>query len=269
MRINHLNCGSMRPFVPRLKAVAHCLLVECDAGLVLVDSGYGLADYASPGLALRLFTAACFVPCDPAETAIRQIEALGWDPEDVGHIVLTHLHLDHTGGLPDFPWAKVHVARTEYEGVRHARPWIRWAFARQHWAHGPDWVLHDMEAHSIDWFGFEAHPVLPELSHRMLFIPLPGHTPGHCGVAVQREADGRWIFHMGDAASRLHADTDVHQLPGQRYGLSPLPHRYAARFLGNHIERLRALYRKHGDEVTLFNSHDRISFQELAAQAAS
>ena len=265
MQIVHLNCGSMRPVVPRLRAVAHCLLVESDAGLILVDSGYGLADYASPGLALRLFTAACFVPCDPAETAIRQIEALGRDPAEVSHIVLTHLHLDHAGGLPDFPWARVHVARTEYEGVRHARPWMRWAFAPQHWAHGPDWVLHDTDTGSVDWFGFAAIPVAPDLSPAVLLIPLPGHTPGHCGVAVKREAEGGWLFHMGDAASRLHSTTDVHQLPGQRYELSPMPHRFAAGFLGNHIERLRALYRAHGDEVTMFSSHDRISFEELAS----
>jgi glyoxylase-like metal-dependent hydrolase (beta-lactamase superfamily II) len=268
MRIYHLNCGSMRPFIPRLEAVAHCLLVESDAGLVLVDAGYGLADYASPGLALRLFTAACFVPCDPAETAIRQVEALGFDPADVRHIVLTHLHLDHAGGLPDFPDAQVHVLRAEYEGVRKVPVWMRWAFAPQHWAHGPHWVVHDGGAGVIDWFGFEALHVLPGVTPELLLIPLPGHTPGHCGVAVRRDRGSHssdWLFHMGDAASRFHSSTDIEQRPGQSYGLSPLPHRFAARFLGNHIERLRALYREHGDRVTLFSSHDRISFEELEA----
>src|SRR5215472_6640085 len=36
---------------------------------------------------------------EPGETATRQIACLGYSPKDVRHIVLTHLDLDHTGGL--------------------------------------------------------------------------------------------------------------------------------------------------------------------------
>ena len=53
--------------------------------------------------------------------------ALGLDPRDVRHIVVTHLDLDHAGGLADFPDAKVHLharehaaamARTHVQGAR-------------------------------------------------------------------------------------------------------------------------------------------------------
>ena len=51
MKVHHLNCGTMRmPTVPTL--VSHVLLLETDAGLVLVDTGFGLEDIA--GLARRL-----------------------------------------------------------------------------------------------------------------------------------------------------------------------------------------------------------------------
>ncbi|MBE9499774.1 MBL fold metallo-hydrolase [Streptomyces sp. GKU 257-1] len=36
---------------------------------------------------------------------------LGHRPEDVRHILLSHLHRDHTGGLADFPEAVVHVGQ--------------------------------------------------------------------------------------------------------------------------------------------------------------
>lgn len=265
MCIYHLNCGSMRPAVLQLGGVIHCLLVESDAGLILIDTGYGLADYAAPKLGLRLFTVATATSRDPEETAVRQVAALGFDPDDVRHIVLTHLHLDHAGGLPDFPDAQVHVARADYEGAMHAPFWARWAFAPQHWAHGPQWVFHDVGRDTCTWFGFDATPVLPGVSPTLLYIPLPGHTQGHCGVAVARPQG--WLFDVGDAASRHHPSTDIFLRPAERYELSPLPHRFVTNFLGNHIDRLRALYRENGDEVTLFSSHDPVGFYEL--QAAS
>ena len=52
---------------------------------------------------------------DPAETAVRQVEALGYSKSDVRHLLLTHLDRDHAGGIPDFPNAKVHVHHREYD----------------------------------------------------------------------------------------------------------------------------------------------------------
>ncbi|MGC1814984.1 MAG: hypothetical protein WA696_12670, partial [Solirubrobacterales bacterium] len=53
IEVRHLNCGTMCPRGARLlsghgglveptKIVAHCLLIEADGELVLVDTGFGL-----------------------------------------------------------------------------------------------------------------------------------------------------------------------------------------------------------------------------------
>jgi hypothetical protein len=57
-KIHHLDCGTMCPFGGGLvsgegifssaKMVAHCLLVERENGLLLVDTGFGLDDVRSP-----------------------------------------------------------------------------------------------------------------------------------------------------------------------------------------------------------------------------
>jgi len=91
------------------------LLVETRQGLVLVDTGPGLGDYDRKPDIIRTFQLVTKVPLDPGETAVRRITRLGYRPEDVRHIVLTHMHFDHCGGLPDFPQATVHVHRREYE----------------------------------------------------------------------------------------------------------------------------------------------------------
>ena len=103
--------------------VTHVLLLETKNGLILIDSGLGLADFTHPNwvewLALRLSG----VISTPEETPIRQVAALGLDPQDVHDIILTHLHWDHIGGACDFSWANIHVWEVERAAApRNAGP---------------------------------------------------------------------------------------------------------------------------------------------------
>lgn len=113
LRIHHLNCGSMRPLGVPGGIVCHVLLVEHASGLALVDSGVGTGYGIDPA---GTFGAARFSvrpQYDEAETAVRQVRALGFDPRDVRDIVLTHFDADHVGGVVDFPWARVHLTTDE------------------------------------------------------------------------------------------------------------------------------------------------------------
>ena len=80
-----------------------CLLIETAQGLVLVDTGLGQDAFVHPPGILRSFRFITIVPMDPEEATVRRFAPLGYEMEDVRDIVLTHMHFDHSGGLPDFP----------------------------------------------------------------------------------------------------------------------------------------------------------------------
>lgn len=123
MRIHHLNCASSDPFVLsgrilRDRIVCHCLLIETERSLVLVDTGLGRAALSDPRSLFGSVDLWMSRPLlDPDEPAIQQIARLGYKSADVRDIILTHLDSDHAGGLADFPHARVHVHTPEHRAA--------------------------------------------------------------------------------------------------------------------------------------------------------
>lgn len=235
MTIHILNCFTCNTRIPRgLSSGTTCLLVKTDQGLVLVDSGVGVDDYAQRIFLLHLTHIVMITPLGPEEAAVRQVARLGYRPEDVRHIVLTHMHFDHAGGLPDFPWAKVHVHQREYEHFLSGkfRRWSDGGYNRRILRHHPAIGLYEETGEK--WYDFSAIrlPFEPDI----WLVPLPGHTVGHCGVAIQEGE--RWYLQAGDAASFIEN--------------APM---WLVRFaLGFHQPRLRQFAADH-PEVRLLTGH--------------
>ncbi len=271
-QIHHLNCATLCPRGARLingkgglfdKGVlsCHCLLIESNEGLILVDTGFGLEDMRSASRMGWVIQKAMNPIMAPEQTARYQIEQLGFKADDVRHIILTHLDPDHAGGMVDFPNAKIHVYEKEHCAaldpctvMEHVR------YRPKMWAHNPDWQLHQFEGER--WFGFESVQVLGERLQDLLLVPLHGHSRGHCGVAVPT-TEG-WILHCGDAY--FHQDEMVVDNPRSTPGLflaQAIDDTSRADRLYNQ-KRLRALKAEH-PEITLFCSHDHSEFEHCAS----
>jgi glyoxylase-like metal-dependent hydrolase (beta-lactamase superfamily II) len=273
MRIHHLNCGTINVpagaaligtggFFTPARGVTHCILAETDDGLLLVDTGWGTGACLTPTFPMRLMLVMSGTRCDLEEMALRQVERLGHSAGDVKHIALTHFHFDHAGGLPDFPRARVHVYREEYEAITQPRDmYERYPYRPEHWAHGPDWVVHDLAEEG--WFGFDCTPLVELGPVAFCLVPLTGHTRGHSGIALR--VGDQWILHCGDAYT-YHKDVDPHDPqppPYQRTLRRFLNLNRAMRPIGIHSPRLRALLRQHGDRVQLTCSHDPVELHKF------
>jgi glyoxylase-like metal-dependent hydrolase (beta-lactamase superfamily II) len=257
MRVHHLNCGTGHPLGSRLfdrlpqRMVCHCLLLETPSSLVLVDTGLGTLDLDHASERLGPVAPLLGLSGHPEEPAVRQLRARGLDPHDVRHIVLTHLDLDHAGGLADFPHAAVHVARIELEAAQRRKTFFdRRRYRPCQWAHGPRWITYETGAERC--LGLPATPALDGLPAEIVCVALFGHTLGHCGVAVCG-VDG-WLLHAGDTyygREELRADAPPSAALELFRRMIHADPEAARRSLGE-LRRLRRLH----PEVRVFSAHD-------------
>ncbi len=190
IQIHHLNCVLIES--PFGKAIGHCLLLEENKKLLLIDTGIGLLETRAPEkkLGKELIEIVGF-KFQEEITAIKQIEHLGCPATQVEHIICSHLDPDHIGGIADFPQAKVHVSTEEYNSFQSGNP----RYLSQQLSHAPEIELY--EVNDSEWLGLPARKVNVPFDTDIYLIPLFGHTLGHCGIAI-RTGDS-WIFYVGDA----------------------------------------------------------------------
>lgn len=275
MHVHHINCGTGCPFGGALfdgrssglrgKLVCHCLVIETNDGLVLIDTGYGLKDVRGPGPRITApMMAMLNVQLREEETAIRQIEAMGHKASDVRHILLTHLDFDHAGGLEDFPNAAVHVMDAEFAAAAGPRAGFvpRNRYRPMQFDEVRDWRRYK-GSRGERWFGFDAVRQLEGLPPEILMIPLPGHTLGHAGIAV--DTPNGWVLHAGDA---YFYRGEVRQrarecTPGLRAYQTMMEADRTMRMANQ--ERVRELSVDHADEVRVLCAHDVVEFERAAA----
>ena len=279
MRVHHLNCISTCPLggklmdgrtdsiIKRGHLTCHCLAIETEEGLILVDTGLGLKDVADPKGRLSAFFLMLVSPEFREEmTTIRQIERLGFTAADVHHIILTHLDFDHAGGLDDFPHANVHMLQEECDYALLQKTWLdRQRFRPQQWSFRSNWHVYK-PSKGQSWFGFDRVQWLEGIRENIVLVPLPGHTHGHAGVAIK--VDKKWKLLAGDAYF-YHREMNLTS-PGCTLGLrmyQTLMEKNRRARLYNQ-ERLRNLRRHHGHDVDIFCSHDLLEFERLSGRSA-
>lgn len=177
----------------RIPVALRSLLIESDAGLILIDTGQG--DKLGPKEYSRLG----MVPRQ--ERLVGEMKEIGFAPTDVDTVLLTHLHGDHAGGatrwsnpddpsspiVPTFPNARYLIQRLELAAASFPNERTRGTYFPQNWQPLQAAGLVDV----VDGDQRLASAVRTET--------VPGHTESIQAVWV--ESQGESLLFLGDVCS--------------------------------------------------------------------
>ncbi len=171
----------------RILLSTRSLLIHSTNGLVLVEAGYG-DKWSVKERAMYEFE---------SRTVVCALKEHGVLPDQISHVILTHLHFDHAAGLTRledselksvFPNARIHVQRQEWEDALANKSTMTKTYFRSHL----DPIVEQLELHEGECSPLDG----------ITLIPSPGHTWGHQSILV--DGDRESVLFLGDACPTIH-----------------------------------------------------------------
>ncbi|MFM8330579.1 MAG: N-acyl homoserine lactonase family protein [Candidatus Methylumidiphilus sp.] len=164
-------------------------LIDHPKGKVLFDTGNALPVATDPHGHWGNAAKAYYPNMAEGDYILNQLQAIGVNAEDIAYVILSHLHLDHAGGVGAFPNAQYIVQRAE----------LHWAYVPDFYQKGA-YIRADFDR-DVEWMILEGrddddYDVFGDGTIRIWFTP--GHTPGHQSILVKLPESGAFLL-TGDS----------------------------------------------------------------------
>jgi glyoxylase-like metal-dependent hydrolase (beta-lactamase superfamily II) len=222
-------------------------------GPVLVDTGLhpSIASGGSEnfgGLANRFGRPSL----EPGEDVPSQLRAKGIESRQVPVVVMTHLHLEHSSAISEFPDSTIVVSAAEWQEAAHGSKPALNSYRRAHFDLAFEYRTVDFDGDTISSYATfgRTFDLFGDGSVRVAFTP--GHSAGHCSVICRLTNDDFVIG--GDAVYML----------GQLEGREPLPPRpFDAHRMRRSVQELR-LFHSQFPGATVTPGHDPDFYSRIA-----
>ena len=229
------------------------LIRHPSVGPILVDTGLhpSIASGGSEnfgGLANRFGRPSL----EPGEDVPSQLRAKGVEPRAVPVVVMTHLHLDHSSAISEFPDSTIVVSAAEWQDAAHgSKPSLN-GYRRAHFDLAFEYRTVDFDGEAIGSYASfgRTFDLFGDGSVRLAFTP--GHSAGHCSVICRLGDDD---FVIGGDAVYMH---------GQLDGSEPLaPRPFDAHNLRRSVQELR-LFHSQFPGAVITPGHDPEFYSRIA-----
>jgi glyoxylase-like metal-dependent hydrolase (beta-lactamase superfamily II) len=228
------------------------LIRHPSAGAILVDTGLhpsiatdGRENFGAIGA--RIGNPAL----EPGEDVPAQLRGRGLEPGEVPVVVMTHLHLDHSSAISEFPHATFVVSEVEWDAATSGANPLLNGYRRAHYDYAFDYRTVDFNRGSVDSYASfgRTHDLFGDGSIRLAFTP--GHSAGHMSLVCRlKQRD----FVIGG---------DVTYTSGQLAGTAPpAPRPFDAHNYRRSLQELRLFTREYPDAVVT-PGHDPEFFAKL------
>ncbi len=164
------------------------LICHPSEGLILIDTGYNWGRLPE-GMKETITTS-------PSFDIRAQIGQLGYNASDVRHVILSHLHFDHSGHIDDFKDAMFHLRKAELDAALNR---VSPDYFYQDYCHLPGYpISYIPDDGDYDLFG----------DGSIICLDMKGHSAGNQSFLINLPNTGKVLLTVDAAHLPQYLDTD-------------------------------------------------------------